>query len=142
MEHVSSNVSSLPKDDPRRRWLSHPAQEFDGISFSFLIEKLLRQEGSRYWLEHIIARLIKSNSPSLKWESKMEVKIGNKGRITLPHKLRLLLGIREGDSLTIEVSGSAILLKPKGASVRDTWGSTQIGKVEIKEIEEAAGREA
>jgi len=93
------------------------------------------------WLEHI-ARLIKPNRPSLKWEFKMEIKIGNKGRITLPHKLRLLLGIREGDSLTIEVSGSAILLKPKGTSVRDAWGSAQVGKVEIEEIEEAAGREA
>ena len=72
----------------------------------------------------------------------MEIRIGNKGRITLPRKLRLLLGIREGDSLTIEASGSAILLKPKGASVRDTWGSAQVGKVEIEEIEEAAGREA
>jgi len=72
----------------------------------------------------------------------MEIKVGNKGRITLPHKLKVLLGIREGDTLTIEISGSAILLKPKGASVRDTWGSAQIGKVEIEEIEDAAGREA
>ena len=72
----------------------------------------------------------------------MEIKIGNKGRITLPFKLRLLLGIREGDSLTVEVSGDAILLKPKGVSVAETWGSAQIGKVEIEEIEEAPGREA
>jgi AbrB family looped-hinge helix DNA binding protein len=72
----------------------------------------------------------------------MEVKIGNKGRITLPYKLRLLLGIREGDSLIIEVSGGAILLKPKGVSVKDTWGLVEVGKVEIEEIEEAAGRDA
>jgi len=72
----------------------------------------------------------------------MEVKVGNKGRITLPHKLRLLLGIKEGDSLTIKVSGSAILLKPKGVSVRDTWGAAQIGKVEIEEIEETVDKEA
>lgn len=72
----------------------------------------------------------------------MEIKIGNKGRITLPLKLRLLLGIKEGDSLTIEVSGDAILLKPKGATVTETWGSAQVGKVEIEEIEEALGREA
>ncbi|KPV63654.1 MAG: SpoVT / AbrB like domain protein [Candidatus Bathyarchaeota archaeon BA2] len=72
----------------------------------------------------------------------MEVKIGNKGRITLPLKLRLLLGIKEGDSLTVEVSGVAILLKPKGVSVRDSWDSAQLGKVEIEEIEEAAGRES
>jgi AbrB family looped-hinge helix DNA binding protein len=72
----------------------------------------------------------------------MEIKIGNKGRITIPHKLRLLLGIKEGDSLIIEVSGSGILLKPKGASVRDTWGLLQVGRVEVEEVEEAAGREA
>ena len=72
----------------------------------------------------------------------MEIKIGNKGRMTLPLKLRLLLGIKEGDSFTVEVSGDAILLKPKGVSVRDTWGLVQLGKVEIEEIEEAPGREA
>lgn len=72
----------------------------------------------------------------------MEVEIGNKGRITLPLKLRSLLGIKEGDSLIIEVSGDAILLKPKGASVRETWGSVQLDKIEIEEIEEAPGREA
>lgn len=72
----------------------------------------------------------------------MEIKIGNKGRMTLPKKLRMLMGIREGDSLIVEVSGNAILLKPKGASVSETWGSAKLGKVEIEEIEEAAGREA
>ena len=72
----------------------------------------------------------------------MELKIGNKGRITIPRKLRLLLGIKEGDSLAVEVSGSAILLRPKGPSVKETWGSARVGKVKIEEIEEAAGREA
>jgi AbrB family looped-hinge helix DNA binding protein len=71
----------------------------------------------------------------------MEVKIENKGRITIPIKLRSLLGIKDGDSLIIEVSGDAILLKPEGASVRDTWGSVQLDKVEVEEIEEAPGRE-
>ncbi|MGQ9513500.1 MAG: AbrB/MazE/SpoVT family DNA-binding domain-containing protein [Thermoproteota archaeon] len=71
----------------------------------------------------------------------MEIKIGNKGRITLPRRLRLLLGIKEGDSLVVEISGSAILLRPKGASVLDTWGSARVGKVKIEEVEEAAGRE-
>jgi AbrB family looped-hinge helix DNA binding protein len=44
----------------------------------------------------------------------MEIRIGNKGRVTLPLKLRMLLGIKEGDSLTIEVTSGGILLKPKG----------------------------
>jgi len=33
----------------------------------------------------------------------MEIKIGNKGRMTIPHKLRLLRGIRDGDVLVVEV---------------------------------------
>ncbi|MEM2902154.1 MAG: AbrB/MazE/SpoVT family DNA-binding domain-containing protein [Candidatus Bathyarchaeia archaeon] len=71
----------------------------------------------------------------------MEIKIGNKGRVTIPSKLRLLLGIKEGDSLSIEVSGSGILLKPKGATLEETWGLVRVGKVEVEEVEEAAGRE-
>ncbi|MBS7656270.1 AbrB/MazE/SpoVT family DNA-binding domain-containing protein [Candidatus Bathyarchaeota archaeon] len=71
----------------------------------------------------------------------MEIKIGNKGRITIPSKLRALLGIKEGDVLTIEASGDAILLKPKGLTVEETWGLLKVGKVEINEIEEAAGKE-
>ena len=72
----------------------------------------------------------------------MEIKIGNKGRITLPLKLRMLLGIKEGDSLTIEITSSGILLRPKGASAEETWGAAKLDKVEIEEIEEALGREA
>ena len=71
----------------------------------------------------------------------METRIGNKGRITLPLKLRRLLGLKEGDSLTIDVSGDAIIMKPKGASVNETWGIVQLGKIQIDEIEEAPGRE-
>lgn len=71
----------------------------------------------------------------------METRIGNKGRITLPLRLRRLLGLREGDCLTIEVSGDAIVIKPKGASVKETWGIVHLGRIEIHEIEEAPGRE-
>jgi len=72
----------------------------------------------------------------------MEIKIGNKGRITVPLKLRRLLGIREGDSLVVEIAGRGIFLKPKGASIKETWGSAKLDKVEIEEVEEAPGREA
>ncbi|MGC8849324.1 MAG: AbrB/MazE/SpoVT family DNA-binding domain-containing protein [Candidatus Bathyarchaeia archaeon] len=72
----------------------------------------------------------------------MEIKIGNKGRVAIPSKLRILLGVKEGDSLAIEVSGGGIILKPKGASVGETWGLIQVGKVNVEEVEEAAGREA
>ncbi|MBS7636766.1 AbrB/MazE/SpoVT family DNA-binding domain-containing protein [Candidatus Bathyarchaeota archaeon] len=50
----------------------------------------------------------------------MEIKIGNKGRITLPLKLRMMLGIKEGDYLTLEITSKGILLKPKGPSVEET----------------------
>lgn len=80
--------------------------------------------------------------PRLEWEYEVEIRIGNKGRITLPLKLRTLLGIREGDSLIIEITGRGILLRPKGASIEETWGVAKIPKVEIEEIEEAPGREA
>jgi len=72
----------------------------------------------------------------------MEIQIGNKGRITLPLKLRTLLGIKEGDSLTIEVTGRGILLRPKGVSAREIWGAAKLEKVEIQEIEEALGKES
>jgi len=71
----------------------------------------------------------------------MEVKIGDKGRITLPLKLRELLGLREGDSLVVEVIGKGILLKPKGPSSRELWGAAKLERVEMEEIEEFLGRE-
>lgn len=72
----------------------------------------------------------------------MDIQIGNKGRITLPLKLRMLLGIKEGDSLTIEVTGRGILLRPKGISAKEIWGAAKLEKVEIQEIEEALGKES
>jgi len=71
----------------------------------------------------------------------VEIKIGNKGRITLPTKIRTLLGIKEGDSLTIEITSRGILLKPKGPTAKEVWGAAKIEKVEIEEIEEALGKE-
>jgi len=70
----------------------------------------------------------------------MEVRIGNRGRITLPLKLRELLGLREGDSLIVEVVGKGILLKPKGPSSRELWGVARLERVEIEEIEESLWR--
>jgi AbrB family looped-hinge helix DNA binding protein len=75
------------------------------------------------------------------WELKMEIRIGSKGRITLPLRLRELLGLREGDSLIVEVTNKGILLKPKGLSSRELWGIARLESVEIEEIEESLGRE-
>jgi len=72
----------------------------------------------------------------------MEIQIGDKGRMTLPLKLRMLLGIKEGDCLTIEIATGGILLRPKGASAKEVWGAAKIKKVEIEEIEEALGTES
>jgi AbrB family looped-hinge helix DNA binding protein len=72
----------------------------------------------------------------------MEIQIGNKGRMTLPLKLRMMLGIKEGDTLTIEVTSKGILLKPMGASSKELWGAAKLDKVEIQEIEEALGKES
>ena len=52
------------------------------------------------------------------------------------------LGIKEGDSLTIEITSSGILLRPKGISAKEIWGAVKLDKVEIEEIEEALGRES
>lgn len=70
-----------------------------------------------------------------------EVKIGGKGRITIPHEIRKALGVKEGDVLTVDVSGDAILLRLKGFSVKESKGVAKIEKVELGEVEEAPGRE-
>jgi len=46
--------------------------------------------------------------------------------VTLPLRLRMLLGIKEGDSLTVEITSRGILLKPKGASAKDIWGAAKL----------------
>lgn len=72
----------------------------------------------------------------------MEVKIGEKGRLTLPLEIRKVLGIREGDAILIEARGKEVVLRPKHyVSVRNVKGIAKLGKVEIEEIEEALGRE-
>jgi AbrB family looped-hinge helix DNA binding protein len=74
-------------------------------------------------------------------ETKVELKIGNKGRITLPTKLLKTLGLREGDVLELDAKGRAIVLKPKAISVNETRGIAGKTEVELEEIEEALGNE-
>ncbi len=71
----------------------------------------------------------------------MEIKIGDKGRITLPLKMQRLLGIREGDVLEVKVSGKSIVLTLKGMGVEETHCIAKVGKVKLEEMEEAAGKE-
>lgn len=71
----------------------------------------------------------------------MEIKVRDKGRITLPLEIRKAMGIREKDSILLEVRGKEIVLKPKrSVDVRDVKGIAKIGKVDLEEIEEALGR--
>jgi AbrB family looped-hinge helix DNA binding protein len=88
------------------------------------------------------AKTYKSIFPLYSGKQKMEIKIGDKGRITLPFKIRALLGLREGDSLTVEVTSRGILLKPRGPSSKELWGAAKVGRVKIEEIEETLGRES
>lgn len=71
----------------------------------------------------------------------MELKIGNKGRITLPTRLLKALGLREGDVLELDAKGRAIVLKPRAVSVSQTRGLAGRAEVDLEEIEEALGKE-
>ncbi len=66
---------------------------------------------------------------------KVELRIGSKGRVTLPARLLRALGLREGDNLELEAKGKGILLKPKAPSVRETKGVAGLAKVDLEEIE-------
>jgi len=44
-----------------------------------------------------------------------QVKVLQKGRITIPAKVRKMLGIEEGDILTLELQGGCIVLLPPRA---------------------------
>jgi len=41
-----------------------------------------------------------------------QIKVLQKGKITIPIEIREMLGIREGDTLTLEVRGGCIILLP------------------------------
>ena len=61
--------------------------------------KLLRRRARIILL--IEAIFIRGEHPFLIWDFKTEAKVGDKGRTTIPRKLRLLLGIRDGDVLVV-----------------------------------------
>lgn len=71
----------------------------------------------------------------------MEVVVREKGRITLPLKVREALALHEGDRLELSVEKGAIILRPKEpVSVKELKGVLGSFKVKLEEIEEAAGR--
>jgi AbrB family looped-hinge helix DNA binding protein len=41
-----------------------------------------------------------------------KAKITSKGQVTVPHEIRRLLGVQEGDSLSFEADGSVVRVRP------------------------------
>ncbi len=75
-------------------------------------------------------------SHSCVWINKMEVKLGKRGRIVIPSKIRRFLGLREGTILVVEVREGKILLTPKRRiSVDDLFGAAGVGEVELEDVE-------
>jgi AbrB family looped-hinge helix DNA binding protein len=72
----------------------------------------------------------------------MEVQIRDKGRLTLPRKMRKALGINEKDWLIVETEGNKIVIKPKNTvTVAETRGIIKSKKrVKLEDIEQADGR--
>ena len=70
----------------------------------------------------------------------MKVQLQRRGRITLPKGIRKALGLQEKDELVLEIRGNAVVLRPKRfVRVSDLKGILDV-KVDLEEIEEAAGR--
>lgn len=73
-----------------------------------------------------------------------QVKVLQKGKITIPLEIRKRLGIEEGDVLTLEVSGGKVVLIPPRFLLNPTEALDGLVKgVSLKEpIEEALKRAA
>ncbi len=72
----------------------------------------------------------------------MYVYIGEKGRITIPARIREALGLQKGDRLRLSIKHGAIILEPdKAIKARDIKGIIGPMEVEIEEIEQALGRD-
>jgi AbrB family looped-hinge helix DNA binding protein len=72
----------------------------------------------------------------------LEAEVEDRGRVTIPARLRRDLGITKGEKLEITSKGGAIILKRKRiVSVSDVRGIIGPFEVDIEEIEEASGKE-
>lgn len=92
--------------------------------------------------DHISLRMFFwREAPNNLWVNKVELRIGDKGRITLPTKILKALSLREGDVLELDARGRAIILRPRGASVSETKGVAGKFEVDLEEIEESIGKE-
>ncbi|MBS7645539.1 MAG: AbrB/MazE/SpoVT family DNA-binding domain-containing protein [Candidatus Bathyarchaeia archaeon] len=73
-----------------------------------------------------------------------QVKVLQKGKITIPVEVRERLGIKEGDTLTLEVSGGRVFLLPQRALLNPTEALDGLARdISLEEpIEEALRRAA
>ncbi len=69
------------------------------------------------------------------------LRLQEKGRITIPRKIRKELGLKVHDELILELRGNAVLLRPKNyVRLSDLKGVLKV-KVKLEEIEEAPAHE-
>ncbi len=69
------------------------------------------------------------------------LRLQEKGRITIPRKIRKALGLKANDELILELKGNAVVLRPKNyVRVSDLKGVLKV-KVKLEEIEEAPAHE-
>ncbi len=69
------------------------------------------------------------------------LRLQEKGRITIPRKIRKALGLKANDELILELKGNAVVLRPKNyVRVSDLEGVLKV-KVKLEEIEEAPAHE-
>ncbi len=69
------------------------------------------------------------------------VRVGEKGRITIPASVRKALGLREGDPLILYIRRGEIVLRPERAvTSEEIKGIIGPLKVDLDEVEDALGR--
>ncbi|MEM3607784.1 MAG: AbrB/MazE/SpoVT family DNA-binding domain-containing protein [Candidatus Bathyarchaeia archaeon] len=71
-----------------------------------------------------------------------KVIVEKRGRITIPSRIRAMLGIKEGTELEVGFDSGKLILKPVlRVSAKDLYGVAGEERVNIEEIEEALGGE-
>ncbi|MDK2372673.1 MAG: AbrB/MazE/SpoVT family DNA-binding domain-containing protein [Candidatus Korarchaeota archaeon] len=76
----------------------------------------------------------KSHTSTL--DNMLEVRLGKRGRVVIPSRIRKLLGLKEGTVLIMEVREGRIVLIPKRkVSIDDIFGAAGVGKVELEDVE-------
>jgi len=72
----------------------------------------------------------------------MEVEIQDKGRITIPSKIRKALALEKGDRLQIKMEEGEIKMRPKKVvKASDIKGIAKIKRVKLEEIENSLASE-